>query len=226
MAEAADSGRFTPAQQSVAAALLVVMKRAMRGGREAASTARQTLVANNAQTHFLLALIPDSRDCPSIRTIEQSAPSMLLDSLSLLAKQCASAGCQPLEVFTRSLDCKVHLAARLGNRKEAEDRRGRMRELCAALNAVIDTDAWKLEAVKALSELGVSHPVLLLTVHFLAHFRLLQELDDEEAQEGIDKAAGSHTTFLEHLLPGEPVTPVTERCTKRPFIPVQASHAA
>lgn len=57
---------------------------------------------------------------------------------------------------------------------------------------------------------GVPFPVEHLTMHFLAFFRGLQEVDEKEAQVGADNSSGCHTTLLQHLLPGKRVKRVTK----------------
>ena len=104
-AGSASSRRFSPAQQAVAAALMVVLKRAMQDGREAAIAAKLTLAANNPATSTLLKLLPDDGPLPTMQQVEQKASKRLRESLTKLAKQCESAGCKPLEVFTRSAQC-------------------------------------------------------------------------------------------------------------------------
>ena len=104
----ASSRRFTPAQQAVTAALMVVMKRAMKDGKEAALTAKQILISNNPATSALLKMLPDDGLLPTMQQVEQKASKQLRESLAKLAKLCESAGCKPLEVFTRSAQCTAH----------------------------------------------------------------------------------------------------------------------
>ena len=62
--EPGSSGRFTPAQQTVAAALMVVLKRASKDGGEALLTTKQTLVSNNIATHAFVTMLPDEGRSP------------------------------------------------------------------------------------------------------------------------------------------------------------------
>ncbi len=107
----AGSSRFTPAQQAVVTALMVVMKRAAKDGREAASAAKLTLVSNNVATWPLLSMLPEEGALPSMKQLEDKGSDKLLRSLAKLAELCAAAQCQPLEVFTRSMQCTAHRAA-------------------------------------------------------------------------------------------------------------------
>ncbi len=102
---------FTPKQQQVAAALMAVLKRAANEGIESVLAAKKVLSGNNKATESFLALVPDKGVLPTLSAIEQSAPSAALQSLALLAGQCASASCQPLEVFTRSMQCNTQVKA-------------------------------------------------------------------------------------------------------------------
>ena len=90
---------------------MVVMKRAMKDGRAAASAAKLILVSNNVATWPLLSMLPEEGTLPTVKQLEQKASDELLNSLTKLAEQCAAAKCQPLEVFTRSMQCTVHRAA-------------------------------------------------------------------------------------------------------------------
>ncbi|CAL5223111.1 g5573 [Coccomyxa viridis] len=103
--ESAGSRRFTPAQQAVAAALMVVLKRAMKDGKEAALVVKHALKSNNIETRLLLDLLPNNGPLPTLQQIEQKMSLPRLLSLSNLAEQCKAANLKPLEVFTRSVQC-------------------------------------------------------------------------------------------------------------------------
>ena len=107
-AGSASSRQFTPDQQAVAAALMVVIKRALKDGREAALTAKQTLMNNNPATRPFLKSLPADGLLPTLQHVEQQASKQLLEGLAKLAKQCKAADCPPLEVFTRSVQCTTH----------------------------------------------------------------------------------------------------------------------
>ncbi|CAL5218564.1 g255 [Coccomyxa viridis] len=111
------SKRFTPAQQAVATALLVVTDRALKNGKEAMFAARLIMVANSLDTLPLLEMLPQQRPLPTVKQLQQRASDVLLDSLTKLTSQCAAAQCQPLEVFTRSMQCTAHWTAPSHTRK-------------------------------------------------------------------------------------------------------------
>ncbi len=108
----AGSRRFTPAQQAVATALMVVMKRALTDGREAALAAMLILGSNNPFTRRFLMMLSNSSPPPTMKEIEQRATDQLLEHLTELATQCARVQCQPLEVFTRSMQCAARVTHR------------------------------------------------------------------------------------------------------------------
>ncbi len=108
--ESPGSRRFTPAQQAVAAALMVVLKRALTDGKQSMCSAKRILEMNNPATRLFLQMLPDSGPLPAMKQIEQRSSNQLLQSLAKLAGQCAAAQCQPLEVFTRSLQCDARIA--------------------------------------------------------------------------------------------------------------------
>ena len=107
--ESTGSVSFTPAQQAVATALMVVVKRALIDGKQTMYSAKQTLEMNNPATHRFLRMLPDYEPLPTMKQIEQRASDQLLQSLTKLAEQCAAAQCQPLEVFARSMQCGARM---------------------------------------------------------------------------------------------------------------------
>ena len=90
---------------------MTVLQRAMADGQESAVSAREVLISNNSLTRPLLLMVPDEGALPSMETLQQQASSRVFESLSKLAEQCTTAGFQPLEVFTRSVQCTTHNAA-------------------------------------------------------------------------------------------------------------------
>ena len=107
---------LTAQQHSVVAALMVVIKRAMLEGQEAVLTALTRLLCNNLYTVVVLEHLKDDlQELPSIRSIEQALGGEGQDLVDLLARQCAAAGFQPLQVFTRSVQCGARTACKLGN---------------------------------------------------------------------------------------------------------------
>ena len=105
----AGSRRFTPAQQAVATALMVVIKRALSNSKQSVCSAKCILEMNNPATSDFLRMLPDNGLLPAMKQVEERASAQLLESLTKLAKQCAAAQCQPLEVFTRSMQCDARV---------------------------------------------------------------------------------------------------------------------
>ena len=106
---------FTAQQHAVVAALMVVMKRAMREGHEAVLTAMTRLLCNNLYTVVVLELMGEDQELPSMKAIEQALLGEGQDLVDLLARQCAAADFQPLEVFTRSAQCGAMTACKLAH---------------------------------------------------------------------------------------------------------------
>lgn len=106
--DSAGSVRFTPAQQEVAAGLMEVVKRPMQDGPQAVQAAKKTLISNNTATKPFLSALPAAAPLPTCKHVERGASAELLRSLSKLARQCAANRCQPLEVFSRSVQCTAH----------------------------------------------------------------------------------------------------------------------
>lgn len=102
---AQETKRFTLDQRGVAAALLVVLKRALRDGHTL-RTAKKALRHSAPLTGLFLAWLPDEgARLPSIRELEQSMNPVTLSMLSsLLAKQLQEDACRPLEVYTTAID--------------------------------------------------------------------------------------------------------------------------
>ena len=188
--EAADSRRFTPAQQAVAAALMVVMKRATKDCR--AHHAKLTLEYNNPATSPFLKMLPSTGDLPTMKQLEQKASDQLLKSLTKLAEQCAAAQCQPLEVFTRSMQCTARLAAR----ERGFDHRG-----------AFDWELWKrqqrmpmppslsqkLHLVAEMQQKGVEQSLADLAA---TYFQLVNVYNDDTS------SAPRIASDLNHMLPG------------------------
>ena len=187
----AGSRRFTPAQQAVATALMEVMKRAIEDCSEAAHVARLTLLSNNTATQPLLNLIADSGPLPTTQHVEQTASVKVFDSLTTLARQCKAAQCQPLEVFSRSVQCTTRKAILDGM---IADRAGYARQ-CEALQQRITLPPTVCpEDFQALQELGIK-PTLAAPVVIFVHIRNLVASVDG----GSTPLAQS---FFSHMLPG------------------------
>ena len=182
-AGSAGGRRFTPDQQAVATALMVVMKRAMMGGgREGIIAAWHTLVTNNSATKPMLRMLLEE-GAPTLSVVEQCASTELHESLSTLARQCEAASCQPLEVFTRSMQC---------TRRQADIQVMHF-EKWAHLGT---QDAqWCRKTVGALQQLGAQRSMAELIVAYLQVLTLPR--DDA-------KQLGARAEFcLEDLLPGK-----------------------
>ena len=94
---------LTAQQHAVVAALMVVMKRAKLEG-DGAPDIRARLICNNMHTMIVLQYT-STKELPSMKAVEHMLKRDGQASLDLLAKQCAAAGFQPLQVFTRSMQC-------------------------------------------------------------------------------------------------------------------------
>ena len=94
---------LTAQQHAVVAALMVVMKRAELEG-DGAPDIRARLICNNMHTMIVLQYT-STKELPSMKAVEHMLKRDGQASLDLLAEQCAAAGFQPLQVFTRSMQC-------------------------------------------------------------------------------------------------------------------------
>ena len=168
---------------------MVVLKRAMKDGMQGGLAAAQTLITNNPATQPLLDLLPKDGPLPTIQQLEQKASVQLQISLTMLANQCKAAKCQPLEVFTRSMQRTTHKAGVdiIGMEFRPKDRHARKRQRSVTLPP---EDCQEL--VQALQQLGVQLRVAELVVAYV-QFLILWE---------------SHKTvvpveeYLKHMLPG------------------------
>lgn len=207
---AASSMRFTPEQQSVAAALMVVMKRAMKDREGQARPAKETLIRNNRNTQYFLDLIPSEGGPPSLRAIEQSAPPDVFKTLSVLAQECAAAGCQPLDVFTRSLQCTPEKGSscRTASKAEAAAGQGALDELWDLLHErreIFGRESSLEETTRALTlQVADKSPRLAFLANvFPAMFTLAHEADCKSQKSGVPAhPARSFVSDLHHLLPG------------------------
>ena len=160
---------LTAQQHTVVAALMVVMKRAMLEGHEAVLTAMTRLLCNNLYTVVVLEHLKDDlQQLPSIRSIEQALGEEGQDLVDLLARQCAAAGFQPLQVFTRSVQCGARTACKLGNsiaaanspqRAAALTRFLQVRELDRAFGEHSLPPTWGQTTVSLLLRQGVARRV-------------------------------------------------------------------
>ena len=194
---------LTPQQHAVVAALFRVMKRAMLLGHEAFRTARERLWRNNPHTLVVLRFINNYKELPNIRDIEHVLRRDDQDLLDLLARNCTAAGFQPLQVFTRSMQCGVMAActATFGMRgTELPARHQQVAELDRVFAKHSFTVTWVRTTVNLLARQGILelHAELVMLV-----LLLLVELckwsfrpPDCQPGEGFGYAA------LDHLLPG------------------------
>ena len=194
-AESAGSRRFLPAQQAVAAGLLVVMKRAYRHSRDIATAAMLTLGSNNRATRPLLMMLPDGGPPPTMKEIEQRASDELLESLTKLANQCAAAQCQPLEVFTRSVQC---IARSEGEDLHAPAKRGpydwdQSRVLLQRM------PSYSQECVKDLQRQGMSQSIANLWIA-LKEVISMYEIEEEDGNAWYIQ--DRMLPDLNHMLPG------------------------
>ena len=185
-----------PAQQGVAAALTMVLRRAMQDGKDAALAAKQTLICNNPATRHLLDMLPLEMPLPAMQQVEQDASDELLESLTSLAWHCAIAECQPLEVFTRSMECTTHkeimdsISAK-GAEYKRQKRMQQLKEFLAGPEFSVEAAG---ETVEAIRKLGGTSGIASVAVFFLQLFR--------EAQCDEDPSRPLRWSHLDHLLPG------------------------
>ena len=194
--KAAASRRFTPEQRKVAAALMVVLKRAMRDGPETMLSVKKKLVSNNYALTELLIILPDEGPLPSLRVVEEGAPSSVLESLSLLAEQCAAAGRQPLEVFQWSAQCATNKAAH--DSIASQGRMHRRLQLMHHLgNSLIASAESRWRAFEALVQLGFSSNLAYVTAKVVNIVGSLH----------LNSVHPLHRSDVDHMLPGECLSP-------------------
>ena len=178
---------------------MVVLKRAMKGGKKAALAAKQKLISNNPDTQPLLEMLPVDGPLPTMQRVKQQASERLLDSLTKLAEQCSAAQCQPLEVFTRSVQCTTHKSAResLAVKGRIYQRQQRLHQLdraLARLERELPTGSSIMHHHVGLRQQGVPPYVASLTANFLQYYGMLRAHCNQPATE--------HRSDLDHLLPG------------------------
>ena len=188
------------------AALIAVLEKAVRDGVQETVAVKKNLISNNPATCPLLMMLPDKGTMPSMRHVERTAPCRVLDSLSLLAQQCAAAGCQPLEVFERSLECTSHRAAleSKANGGIMAQRQQQIEELAPRYETALKRFAngsscpdvtFARAAVAALAQQEVSHKLQDVITNFFTTFWGLCESNDHPGWQ--------LTAELDHMLPGE-----------------------
>ena len=211
----ADEARcfLQPNELRVAAALLVVMKRAQKDGREGMRLMKEILFTNNPITSIFTELMPDDGKLPSMKQLARSATEDLQKALYLLAEQCAETGCKPLDVFTRSAECTTHCTAlHITDSTVMAARQRRLQALEASLAISSAAEARDSElhrklsrVVDPLSQHGASRKTCALIVFILREAVLLHNADQagEEKDPLMAGSISSFTTCLDHMLPGE-----------------------
>lgn len=207
-----------PHEQKVAAALLVVLQRALKDGTAALERIMDILTINNPHAGNFAALAALSRfydKLPSLKELD-SLPSLhLRKSLGLLSRQCAAAGCQPLEVFTRSAQCLTHHAALATDKRQRAARLQRLEAIETSLAVRKGPESEHdehhiccrlVEAVQLLAQHGVSSTSRKLICVILQEVMVLLHADKAPQLEGRNMTAGSATSFttcIDHMLPGK-----------------------
>ena len=163
----------------------------MQYDRDTVLGMKRALVTNNPATGLLLMMLPDDGPLPTLQRVEQEASKQLMESLTRLAKQCADAHFQPLEVFTRSTKCTAHMSGveSISIVETCDIRRQRRKQPSMTLGK-----GWSQKSAQGLQELGVPERMAQLIVTYL---RLLI----------LRKNAGNKTAMLaesefNHMLPG------------------------
>ena len=205
--QAASGEPLTLQQQAVVAALMVVMKRAKLEGHEAFASARERLLCNDWHTQAVLQYVRAGQELHSISNMEQMLQirdQEDRDVLDALATQYSAAGLQPLQVFTRSVQCGVMPACRAAeSRGEAAvlARHQQVAELHRQLDKHRLTATWMRSNVDLLVRQGVDEIMAELIMLALV---LLAELCKRSSWPS-DIRRNGHTDYiaLDHLLPGK-----------------------
>ena len=205
-----------PHEQKVAAALLVVLRKAMNDSPAAVPAAKEVLMSNVPQLEHFLCLVPDEGELPSLKQLEGSASPALRDCLNHISEVCAAAECQPLEMLTRSIQCRAHLTAlqSVASGKLAA-RRQRLQATEASLAMSSAAKPRSAEICKRLhTRVGqlakYAVPPKLRTFLIALLHETIMMLDFDKKQLGADPApptagsASSFTACIDHMLPGMP----------------------
>ena len=171
---------------------MVVIKRAMENGKEAAMAAKMTLADKNPTTSLFLAMLLENGPLPTLKQIEQRASDELLESLTKLASQCAAAQCQPLEVFPRSMQCRARtpIANCIAVERDVYERQEEDEQQHVPPAAPLEEDL-----MRALQQLGVQRGIVDLVVSCMQAISLYSQYGSQ----GIDLVSSDVT----HLLPGK-----------------------
>ena len=201
--QAASGEPLSPQQHAVVVALMVVIKRALLEGRDAASVARQRLLCNNWDTFVVLQLISVERDLPSITYIKEMLQTEGQDLVDLLARQCTAAGFQPLQVFRRSVQCGATFACKAAYSKfevAVLTRHQQVGELDRAFVKHIFPPTWGKTTISLLMRQGVSKRMAELIMLLPL---LLGELCNRCFRpSGTVQGGAVEYAALDHLFPG------------------------
>ena len=204
---------LSPHELKVAAALLVVMSRSAKDGINEFSTIKQVLTCNNPFVSMFMELLPDHSKLPSLKQLERSATVADQETLRMLSEQCAAAGCEPLEVFTRSAECLTHirsLAKKADGELKVRQQRLQAVEASLSISAAAKPREKAVvrklhEKAEALAQHGVAQTIRELIEGVLHETILL--LDADKTQLGAATiTAGSRSSFtacVDHMLPGK-----------------------
>ena len=206
--QAARGEPLTPQQHAVVAALMVVMKRAKLEGHEAFAIAREWLLCNDWHTQAVLQYNRAGQELHSISNMEQMlqiGDQDDRDVLDALATQYTAAGLQPLQVFTRSVQCGVMSACRAAeSRGEAAvlARHQQVAELHRQLDKHRLTAGWMRSNVDLLVRQGVDEIMAELIMHALVLLAELCKRCSWRPLTGMRWNASLDYVALDHLLPG------------------------
>ena len=160
------------------------------------------MVSNNAATGPFLNMLQAAGhrwQLLTLQHVEQEAFSQVLESLTLLAKQCKAVHVQPLGVFMRSVERVTHKRAAdsIATRGCMYDRQKRIGQLSTSLarfKGQMESVSAATDLVQALKELGVDHCVVFLIIAFPQVLHMVQ----------IEQRSPKmfRTSDLDYMLPG------------------------
>ena len=199
MSQAVSGEPLTAQQHAVVAALMVVMKRAMLEGHEAVSAAKMRLLNNDWHTLVILQFIDDGEELPSIKDIEQRLRRSDQTMVDMLALQCTAAGFQPLQVFTRSVQCGAKAACRAAHNRVPAGHQ-QVAELDGVFEKYSFPATWGKDNVDPMVQQGVHESMATLIMLLLL---LLTELCKRCFRPSDDWQTGAgEYAALDHLFPG------------------------
>ena len=184
--------RLTADQRNVASALLEVLKEELGDSRAAANAAQEIMQANNAAVTPFIETLSNVGPLPSLQRVEQTASERLVESLQQLAQECEAASCKPIEVFTRSVQCK--------RRRDSSQDLQLAAAAQKAQSSLPPTSARCEDIAESLCNLGVVKSLAYLIVTS-AH--LLSESVGDIARGNTQLKPHEVYIGLDHMLPGE-----------------------